>query len=183
MTRQEQKELRLATIAALVADAPLRLGRTALMKCLYLLQTLRGVPLGYRFSLYSYGPFDQEVLGDLAHAEADGRVKSRLVPFPNESYGYELAPAPRSARRLEAAAPYAEELEWVLGEFGSRSAGELEMASTIVYVDRSNAANGLRVPPDQLVDRVREIKPHLVVERIRAEAANLQDKGYLTAVC
>src|SRR5262249_12172233 len=54
---------RLATIVALVERSSGKsLGRTAVMKLLYFLSALRGVQLGYRFTLYSYGPFDSEVL-------------------------------------------------------------------------------------------------------------------------
>ena len=70
-----------ARIATLVAIAERRpgLGRTALMKICYLLQTLGDVPLGYHFTLYSYGPFDSDVLADLASAEVLGGVSSRVV--------------------------------------------------------------------------------------------------------
>jgi hypothetical protein len=34
------------------------------MKCLYFLQTVRRVPLGYHFGLYIDGPFDSDVLSD-----------------------------------------------------------------------------------------------------------------------
>jgi hypothetical protein len=36
------------------------------MKCLYFLQTVRRVPLRYHFGLYTYGPFDSDVLIDLS---------------------------------------------------------------------------------------------------------------------
>jgi hypothetical protein len=61
---------RIGLIAYLAKRSPI--GRTALMKYCYFLQALRGVPLGYNFSLYSYGPFDAAVLSDLGDAEALG---------------------------------------------------------------------------------------------------------------
>ena len=39
-------------------------GKTVLMKFAYLLQEIYGIPLGYRFSLYTYGPYSKEVLAD-----------------------------------------------------------------------------------------------------------------------
>ncbi len=85
---------RLAVITWLAENAA-GLGRTALMKYCYFLQVLRGVPLGYRFSLYSYGPFDSDVLSDLDSTESIGGVTSFVEYFPS-GYGYRIVPGERS---------------------------------------------------------------------------------------
>jgi hypothetical protein len=51
------------------------------MKFCYFLQTVRQVPLGYRFTLYSYGPFDADVLSDLGTAENLQGVKASVVQY------------------------------------------------------------------------------------------------------
>lgn len=90
------REARLALIPLMAAESRSgHIGRTALVKYMYFLQTLRGVPLGYRFSLYSYGPFDSEVLADLASAETLSAVQSDPV-FYSGGYGYEIRPGARS---------------------------------------------------------------------------------------
>jgi hypothetical protein len=73
---------RVALIADLVSRAPRRLGRTALMKCLFFLKVLKGVPLPYHFRLHTYGPYDSDVLYDLQYAEYLGAVESALVAYP-----------------------------------------------------------------------------------------------------
>jgi hypothetical protein len=73
MTYLKKRRLRLGVLAALVAQAPGKLGRTALMKMAYFLQTIKGVSLGYDFRMYTYGPFDQDVLDDLSTARGLGR--------------------------------------------------------------------------------------------------------------
>ena len=80
--------LRLAALSTLVKDSPLKPGRTALMKFAYLLQTVRGVPFGYRFELYNYGPYDATVLSDLSEAATLKAIKSETVYHPS-GYGYE----------------------------------------------------------------------------------------------
>lgn len=90
---------RLAVIASLAQKCD-NLGRTALMKYCYFLQVLRGVPLGYRFSLYSYGPFDSDVLADLDTAESVDGVKSSVVYFQG-GYGYKIEPGARAERLTE----------------------------------------------------------------------------------
>ena len=53
MTDNGTQTLQTAILTSLVKSAPNKPGRTALMKFAYLLQTIRGVPLGYRFRLYN----------------------------------------------------------------------------------------------------------------------------------
>ena len=45
-------------------------GRTALQKVLYFLRC-RGVPMGYSFDIYHYGPFCDDVLRDAEWLQAD----------------------------------------------------------------------------------------------------------------
>ena len=61
MTQVSKETLRRAVLTALVKRAPKSPSRTALMKFAYLLQAVRGVPLGYRFRLYNYGPCSNHI--------------------------------------------------------------------------------------------------------------------------
>ena len=90
MTKTTKDALRTAVLTALVKRAPKSPGRTALMKFAYLLQTVRGVPLGYRFRLHNYGPYDEEVLVDAREATTAGLLKSQLVMY-SSGYGYEFS--------------------------------------------------------------------------------------------
>ena len=82
----EQQLKRLATIAALVKREP-GVGRTVVMKWLFLLMALKHVPLRYNFRLYTYGPFDGRVLEALEYAEAIGIVEAKASRYPG-GYGY-----------------------------------------------------------------------------------------------
>ena len=185
MTDGNSQLQRLAIITELVKRATPGFGRTALMKCLYFLKTLRSVPLPYDFRLYTYGPFDGNVLDDLRYAESLGAVKSVIVPYPG-GYGYELQSGPQTEtieqQGSEFLSRYREDLAWVIGEFGNRSALDLEMASTLVYVDRAVAEKGTRVSTGELAKTVHDVKPHLATDTIEREAQNLREKGLLKAV-
>src|SRR5260370_17128296 len=117
------------------------IGRTALMKFCYLLQTVRGVPLGYNFTLYSYGPFDSDLLSDLNSAQMLAVVESK-VEFYSGGYGYHITKGPAADEFLARSSnanflsEYADSINWVLKEFGSMSAADLELIGTIVFVDR-----------------------------------------------
>ena len=60
-----------------------QLGRTAIMNFFFFLQESAGVPLNYQFSLYSYGPFDSDVLADISAAERLDVLKSSTVYYPS----------------------------------------------------------------------------------------------------
>ena len=88
----EINKARLALLPVLAEQAPAgHIGRTALMKYMYFPQTVRGVPLGYNFSMYSYGPFDSDVLADLSSAEMMNIVDVAPVEFAG-GYGYSIEP-------------------------------------------------------------------------------------------
>lgn len=161
------------------------IGRTALMKYMYFLQTLRNVPLGYNFSMYSYGPFDSDVLSDLSTAESLNLVSSTPISFLG-GYGYRIHPASgaEGAEREshEFIAKYEEEINWVIGEFGGLNSAELELASTIIYVDREFAEIGLPDARAHLVVLVNEIKPHFGMEQIERSVDSLQQKGVLSSI-
>jgi hypothetical protein len=177
---------RLATLVALVERAPGQvLGRTAVVKLLYLLQALRGVDLGYHFRLYTYGPYDADVLDDLAYARSLDAVTVRTVQYA-AGYGYEIRPGIAAASVKAQAADWlklqAPALDWVVAEFGHWAASELELGSTVVYVDRELAGGGTTATLDDLTKRVRQIKPHFEEAVIRNRANEMLGKRYLTCV-
>jgi hypothetical protein len=161
------------------------MGRTALMKYMYFLQTLRKVPLGYRFTLYSYGPFDSDVLADLGMAEDLGAVESNSVAYPG-GYGYEIKPG-RTAEWLQKRAAkflsqYKSDIDWVTENFGRYTSPQLELISTIIYVDREAARNRERVSIETLARRVQEIKPHFRDSQVSSIAEDLRKNKLLQAI-
>lgn len=161
------------------------IGRTALMKYMYFLQTLRDVPLGYNFSMYSYGPFDSDVLSDLSTAESLNLVSTATVSFYG-GYGYRIHPAPGAEvvkdEAREFLTRYKVDVDWVVAEFGNLNSADLELASTIIYVDREFAEIS---PPDaraHLISLVNEIKPHFATEQIERSVDSLQHKGVLASI-
>jgi hypothetical protein len=179
MTDNNVRTDHLAVIAVMAERAPFKnLGRTAIMKCIYFLQVLRGVPLRYSFSLYSYGPFDADVLADLAYAETLGIVTTQVVAYPN-AYGYEIKPGPSIESAKKAASEFlnhhSEDLDWVMQRFGRRSAADLELDSTIVFIDRELARDAKQSTNSELALRVRKVKPQFTNERILSHISSSKD--------
>ncbi len=176
---------RLGLLCALVDQAPGKtLRRTAIMKLPFLLQAVRGVPLAYDFRLYTYGPFDSDVLDDLAYAEAIGAVTEETVYFTN-GYGYDVRPGPRCAEVQKLAkdwlVKHQDDVAWAIHEFGRCSAAELELISTIVFVGRDNARQGKAVSIEELARQAQEVKPHFGMPHVLAKCRELRGKRYLAA--
>lgn len=184
MDEQQQRRLRLGLLTELVCRAPVKLGRTAVMKLAYFLQTTKGVPLGYHFRLYTYGPFDGDVLNDLEQACSIGAVNSATTTFPS-GYGYEFTPGPKHAvfQRLATRdlAAYQNAIHWVLDKYGARPAGELELLSTIVHADREANQAGRRISFDELVRTVKQVKPRFSDAVIQQNVRDLDGDGLLVA--
>jgi|SRR5271157_159572 len=168
---------RVALIPVLARSSASGIGRTALMKHMYFLQTLRNVPLGYRFTLYSYGPFDSDVLADLSSAEGLNAVESKLFLYAG-GYGYEIKPA-AGAKWLETRASdflqkHKPDVDWVTEKFGSLGSAQLELVSTIIYVDREASRQKEKLGLNSLANRVREVKPHFSDQQILSFAEDLK---------
>jgi len=181
MNSRERWWLRLAVLTELVERSP-KPGRTAIMKLAYLLQTVKGVPLDYDFRLYTYGPFESDVLDDLGQAESMRAVESKIVDYPSGS-GYVFGPGPESERVKEMCSSelskYQDDISWVITEFGSQSTGNLELLSTIVFADREASDRKNHISFEDLCRQVREIKPRFTEEFVREQVASLADKGLL----
>jgi hypothetical protein len=159
-----------------------KLGRTQVMKLSYFLQELKGVSLGYDFRLFTYGPFDSEVLSDLATATSVNMVDEKTVIYPS-GYGFEITPgrhAERITRELESTLPdVAAQVDAVVKEFGSCGAAELELRSTILFVDRELSQGSSPTTALALAERIRQIKPHFSETTILDRVRDMEGKGWL----
>ena len=170
---------RLAIVAALVSAAPDQtLGRTALMKLLFLLTTIRDVPLGYRFRMYTYGPFDSEVLSDVDYAARLDALSVDMERYVG-GYAYLIRPGNAIERIIHRDKPFVEkyrtEIQWTIDNFATSSAGRLEALSTIIYVNRK-----LEVSRNEDLTRVvKEMKPRFSEDTIQANVDELRGMGVL----
>lgn len=181
----ETNKARLALLPVLAERVPAgHIGRTALMKYMYFLQTIRGVPLGYSFSMYLYGPFDSDVLADLSSAEMLSIVDVAHVEFAG-GYGYRITPGPKAelAKRsaIQFLMDHGKDLDWLLSVFGKFNSAELELTSTIVYVDREFAKMKQHASISNIAARVNEVKPHSSHEQVRGFVEDLLRQGVLVS--
>ena len=160
----------------------INLGKTALQKHVYFLQTLHGVNCGYDFKLYTYGPFSAELLADLDGVAGLGGVE---ILYYGDSYGYSIKPGPKSGAIRQNASKFLSDASGAIGavldEFGRLSAKDLELCATIVYAEReAHEASGGRPQASTIVEIVCQLKPHFSVDQIRSAVDTLADRGYVT---
>lgn len=181
-TTTPASELRVEVLACMAKLTQQNLGHTKVMKLCYFLQELEGVPLGYDFTLYTYGPYQPEVLSDLATACNLGAVAEKTVKY-SRGYGYDISAgthAEKMTQDLKQNDPVLfAQIERVVNEFGSFGAAELELRSTIFFVDRELTQSSVSPYRSVLVERVGAIKPRFSREDIQKAADEMADKGWL----
>jgi hypothetical protein len=154
------------------------LSKTGMMKAMYLLQQVYKVPLDYEFSIYTYGPYDVEVLTYTDIAERDGLVRIDQYDLAEGSVGYKIyAKTSKSAESFPK--EYTDAIDKIAKNFHGYTARKWELTATIVYVYNAYIMNGTSIGKSTLCNRVYELKPHFDEADISAEYDKLERIGFL----
>ena len=177
---------RIGLITIIIRELPSRsVGRTAIMKLLYILQAVKGVPLNYDFRLYTYGPFDSEVLSDLDYAVSLDALSSD-VAYSANGYNYKIQLSESANDYIKEASDfleeYRDEIKWAVNKFGHKSARDLELLSTTIFVDRAFSNRRESVDVDTLAQQVKEIKPRFKDEEIKAAISFLMEMEEIKSI-
>jgi hypothetical protein len=176
------QKLRVAVIADLAEKLSGKLGRTGIMKLTFFLQELKGVPLGYSYRIYTYGPYDGQVLTDLKVAESVGAVQTEQFDWDGGS-GYAIKAGKKptlSAEEDNLLSSFQDDIEWVAKQFGDLSATDLEVESTVFFVAKSVEHDKQKLSSDSIANAVRAIKPRHSEARILKHVERLQQMGLIT---
>ena len=135
-------------------------GETHLQKCLFFLQTMRGVPTGYEFQIYKYGPFSFDLRDDLVQLRAEGMVE--LSPR-SASYGSSLDVSEASQllrkrfpRTLE---KYKADVAFIADHFGHLNANDLGRLATSFYFHLDDADSSDK----EIGQKVHRVKSYISV--------------------
>ena len=175
MKRELKRQLPLELARRLQGQSP-QFGKTVFMKLAYLLQELYEVPLGYRFSLYTYGPYSAEVLADLEYAKLRNQVE---VEYLGEQGGFCITPSEKAIGSAKQEGPiddYGNKLNELVEYFGKFNARDLELRTTSIFLwKRIRPTNQGDV--GSLVEAVRHLKPHFDKNTIKSAVDKLlEDK-------
>lgn len=156
-------------------------GKTSLMKFVYLLQELKGVNMGYQYSLYTYGPFTAEVLGDLDYTEFIGGVDVEYLG--DENGGYAITSGDEAddirERAKDELSQWRKDIEELVLEFGGLKSRDLELISTTIYAYRDAKNDEDDIKKEDLIGRVQRIKPKFDRTKINTEIEGLIEREYI----
>lgn len=140
-----------------------RCGSTHVQKCSFFVQAASGVPLGYSFVIYHYGPYSFELEDDLAVLRSKGWLEA--VPDP-EGYGvhYRVGRAYEEPG-LNVAERYREAIRRAVRSLGTRRARDLELLATAYFLYRG--VDGRTRDERVTVHEVRGLKPHFTEREVR----------------
>lgn len=139
-------------------------GETHLQKAVYFLQTMLGVPTGFRFTLYKYGPFSFDLRDKLTEMRSSGQLELLVQPAP---YGPQLHTGP-GAEQLRKRFPktlrtYDPQLEYIATRLGGLGVGPLERLATALLV----TAEAPDATVDERAEQLNAYKPHVGLEAAR----------------
>ncbi len=173
---------RIGVICEIVNSKPY-LGKTALMKFVFLLQRIYNVPLGYNFEIYNYGPYSSEVMEDIDFAKHQDIISMDTIVYPTGYYGYSLLPTENTEKYIsgeeEFISYYKEPISKIIELFGSKSVKDLELSTTIIFLYYTYRENKWDNSSEKLLENVHEIKPHFDIDTIEKEYDNLIGLGLL----
>lgn len=143
-------------------------------KLFYLLQEAGGMPFGYKFLMYSSGPYCSELWGDL---DALAQMGCLLLKPGRDGCGYEIRTTDLgrnlAARHQAAVVRFKEGAELILDLAGSKPAG-LKALAFVFHVAKDRIAKGLNVSDAEVIAGVQRLAPRLDRDEISAALRNLR---------
>ncbi len=182
MITVNEKMALLAQVISMKAD----LGKTAVMKIMYILQKVYKLPLDYSFSIYTYGPYCSDVMADIDTASAENIISIKTNYYTNGKIGYDISTSENSSKVIKDSSDflnkYKDEIAEVLYCFGDKTAKELELYSTVIYIYNSYIENQWEFTIRDISENVHEIKPHFSIAEIENAYNDLKDRAILDKI-
>lgn len=164
-----------------IIDQNPKMGKTAVMKVVFMLQQVKKLNMGYDFSIYTYGPYSSDVTDDVDELISDGLITSTMYPYQNY-IGYELNISSEGKSVIQALQQDEQvAIKDVLDFVDGKNAKELELYSTIIYVDDLYTKNGWPNEEGGIVSKVHEIKPHFDERVISGAFKELKKINYIAS--
>ena len=155
------------------------IGKTALMKAIYLLQQVKKMNIGYQFGIYLYGPYAADVVEDIDRLIQAGLIDSIMSKYP--SYvGYEMKLSQRGEEELGSLSEAdIANISGIASFIKGKSVKNLELYSTIVFIRALYSDNKLPSTDNEIISKVHEIKPHFSIDLIREYCKELEEIGFI----
>ena len=135
--------------------------RTGFMKFACLAQEVYGLPTGYSFSMYVYGPQSTEAGRDLVFAE---QRKEVATLYREDAGEYQVLPGEMNRPKLNP--EMLRSVERMADTFGAMTPGDLDLAATTAFLWNRAKEGGYKT--SQVVSAVLEMKTRTTREDTRA---------------
>jgi len=169
-----ERNLRTASILALIDKSNSKeLGKIQLQKLVYFLQ-VAGVPLGYSYEIYHYGPYSFELASEIGSLDSLGILD--VTTDPN-GYGFHIRPGTFN-ETYDFNAKYLSQLEKVTKTLASNSASQLEVKATLHFV-RSVMEKRSKPTDSEVINKVKALKPHYTEKFILGCLNELKNTNWL----
>ena len=155
------------------------LGRTMIQKICYFLKA-KGVPLHYKFDMYHYGPYSQELYYRMDELAVDGIVIDQFEQQSKSKY----IPGDQIEELLNNhdISHYLNDIDSIIGLFNQFHPSEMELLATIHYLQTTTAKYYGKVPEkNSVIDNVINIKRDKFERNLISRAYDaLQNSGLFT---
>ena len=153
-------------------------GKTFVMKMVFILQQIYKVDMGYDFNIYTYGPYSSEVTEDVEYL-----IHYNALDVYEKDYGgfvgYELEIANEKSKEITISPEDEEKLKKALDIFGDKKVKDLEIQSTIIYLNQQYVNNGWNRIKEDIMADVKEVKPRFSDKHIEQAYDELMALGML----
>ncbi len=157
------------------------MGKTAVMKAMFMLQQVKGISLGCDFAIYTYGPYAAEIMEDIDELLSEGVLSSEI--YQSHNYiGYKLKTTDKGSKAAVGLKnKETQAMENILDFVRGKTAKELELYATVIYIDNLYLKNGWsgNGGAESVVKKVHEIKPHFTGDQIKDAYSQLKELKYL----
>lgn len=134
-------------------------GRTAVQKIMYFLNA-KGVPMGYRFDLYHYGPFSDQVISDIDWLVADDVIAEQSQkPEKYSNYAPGEGAEEFLAKFDQTLAPITNQVKETVSLLAPMKPEKLELLATLDYIYRQEKSAGKTPLKQAVVSRLQKVKP------------------------
>ncbi|MCL2368521.1 MAG: hypothetical protein FWC72_05950 [Oscillospiraceae bacterium] len=157
------------------------IGKTAVMKAAFMLQQVKKLHLDYDFSIYTYGPYSSDVTEDVDDLISKRLAVSTVCDYGNY-VGYDLNVSEEGKAYTEGLDRDSEKAVAEIVDFiKGKSVKDLELYSTIIYIEGLYTKNSWERQADSIVKQVHELKPHFGEDVIGSALKMLHANGCLAS--
>ena len=158
-----------------------KVGRTIIQKLCYFLKH-EGVPMNYKFKMYHFGPFSQELFFRMEELESDNVIKDELAEPERSAYVLGENAEEAVDNFSESLQKYEQNVNGLIDKLAAfyKRPEELELLATIHYFYSARLKFNKRPPSrEDIIEETIEVKNKFTEEQVEKAYDFLESSGLL----